>query len=205
MATKVTDGLSDTRLPKTRQEIHLMITLAEIDPLIWRRVIVDASMTLDDLHRVIQLMFEWYDYHLYMFTIGGKRYEAPGEEADGVDAKRTRLSSLHLTAGSTFTYEYDFGDDWHHHVTVESIGPAKEGAILPYVVSGERRGPPEDCGGTGGFEELRDALRNPRHPEHEDMKTWAGKEYDPDRLDILTVRHAVALHFAWAQWDRQRK
>lgn len=189
---------------RARKLIQLRISLMDIKPEIWRRVIVDSSMTLHQLHRVIQIMFEWLDYHLYDFRIREERYEAPLPEAEGLDSSRVRLTGLALQVGDTFTYLYDFGDDWHHRITVESTSQSIDPAFLPYVLAGERRGPPEDCGGSHGFNRFLKALRNPRHPEHEETRTWVGEDYDPDVFDLQTVRHAVILASAWDQPGRRR-
>src|ERR1035438_6629949 len=39
--------------------------------------------------------------------------------------------------------------------------------------------PPEDCGGPGGFADLKELLARPPSPEREEMRAWAGEEYDP--------------------------
>ena len=90
--------------PKTRRApsggiVELRIALAGIEPAIWRRVLVPASFSLHDLHRVIQEVFGWLDYHLYSFTIGDESFEAPDEEAAGRDSTKTPLSKLGPNGG----------------------------------------------------------------------------------------------------------
>lgn len=48
----------------------LKIQLLDIEPSIWRRFVVPASITLDRLHDVIQVVMGWTDSHLHEFTIG---------------------------------------------------------------------------------------------------------------------------------------
>src|ERR1039457_7207510 len=43
--------------------VQLRMTLADINPGIWREVLVSDSVTLPGLHRVIQAAFGWQDYH----------------------------------------------------------------------------------------------------------------------------------------------
>ncbi len=187
-------------MAKNRKEfVELRVVLADIVPEIWRRVIVPSATTLDELHRIIQLMFEWCDYHLYEFEVSGVKYQAPDAEAEGEDSTRARLSRLGLSIGAEFTYTYDFGDDWVHRIRVESLRVEEALDDLPYVVAGERRGPPEDCGGPSGFERFLNAMKNPRDPEHDEYRMWAGEDYVPDRFDIGTVRHAVMLATAWGR------
>jgi hypothetical protein len=51
--------------------------------------------------------------------------------------------------------------------------------------------PPEDCGGPPGYEHLLEALRDPKHEEHEEMREWIGGEFDPDAFDLDEVDAAL--------------
>ena len=42
----------------------LRIELIDIEPLIWRRVAVKTATNLQTLHRIIQAVMGWLDYHL---------------------------------------------------------------------------------------------------------------------------------------------
>src|SRR6266481_10009472 len=68
------------------------VALIGIVPPIWRRVQVTGDYTLAQLHRVMQVVMGWENYHLYMFRIGGKTYGPPDPDFDGglklIDAKR---------------------------------------------------------------------------------------------------------------------
>ena len=77
-----------------------------------------------------------------------------------------KLTSYFKNPGDTITYRYDFGDDWHHTITLESI---VEGYPVGYPMLLEAEGncPPEDVGGSGGFDYFLEAWNHPEHPEHE--------------------------------------
>jgi hypothetical protein len=141
---------SVTRPSATGRIVQLKVTLQNIEPPVWRRVLVDADSTLDHVHEVIQAAFGWWNYHLHEFEIDGTRYGVPDPDDDWgpptVDERRIRLDTV-VTAGSTFDYLYDFGDDWGHRVTVEKILPAEAGTTVPACIGGRRACPPEDCGG----------------------------------------------------------
>lgn len=173
--------------------LQLRITLAETNPPVWRRVLVHSDTTLHGLHRLIQFMFEWLDYHLYEFTIRGERYEAPLPEAEGADSTRVTLGDLAMRKGEQFTYLYDLGDHWVHQIVVEERRRPSPHAWLPWLVDGERAGPPEDCGGVDRFAEFLEALVDPDDPEHEEWRAWVGEDYDPDAFFVRTVRHALLL------------
>lgn len=48
----------------------LEIQLVDIEPAIWQRFVVPASITLDRLHDVVQIVMDWTDSHLHEFIIG---------------------------------------------------------------------------------------------------------------------------------------
>lgn len=52
--------------------------------------------------------------------------------------------------------------------------------------------PPEDSGGPYGFEQLKELLAGPPSPERDEMREWAGDEYDPTRFDLAAANAAVA-------------
>jgi hypothetical protein len=189
--------MSDGMAKRKPKHLQLKIWLDEIEPQIWRRVLVPADINLHELHRIIQLLFEWYDYHLYEFTIAERRYQEPDPESEAEDSTRALLRDLGLAVGDAFTYVYDFGDFWVHWVQVERAPARADAGWLPYVIGGERRGPPEDCGSTDGFERFLEAIRDPDDPEHYEYLAWVGGDYDPDVFDLRTVRHAVLLASAW--------
>ncbi|WP_445177242.1 plasmid pRiA4b ORF-3 family protein [Rhizorhapis sp. SPR117] len=48
---------------------RLKVSLRDISPMIWRRLLVRSDLTLFGLHRVIQIAFGWEDYHLHAFKV----------------------------------------------------------------------------------------------------------------------------------------
>ena len=52
----------------------LRIELIDIEPLIWRRVAVKTATNLQTLHRIIQAVMGWLDYHLWSAPALGYRY-----------------------------------------------------------------------------------------------------------------------------------
>ena len=98
----------------------LKIRLLDVKPEIWRRYVVPASITLDRLHDVIQILMGWHDSHLHQFTIGKVRYtEYPEFEEEGFACGQYRLNDLIKEEGATFSYLYDFGDSWEHELILE--------------------------------------------------------------------------------------
>ena len=47
-------------------------------------------------------------------------------------------------------------------------------------MEGERACPPEDVGGVYGYRRLVRALRDPEHPDHDEMRTWLGRGHNAE-------------------------
>lgn len=176
--------------PPAASAFQLKVTLKGTKPPIWRRVLVDGSATLDEVHEVIQAAFGWWNYHLYDFEFGRTRYGVPDPDWDfGPPTRDASKSRIHEVAapGTSFTYTYDFGDNWEHKVTVEKVIEIPPDLKLPACIDGRRAGPPEDCGGLWGYEELVAILADPSHAEHAERAEWAagwgGASFDPNTFD----------------------
>ncbi len=169
---------------------QLKITLKRCHPAIWRRVVVRADITLARLHEVIQAVMGWGNYHLHQFSSGGgfarTYYGVPDPEfgSEMLDERRFRLGGVAPLVKRKIIYEYDFGDSWEHEVLVEKILPADAAFKHPVCLAGANACPPEDCGGFMGYANLLEALTNPKHAEHDDMKGWIGGNWDPTRFDL---------------------
>jgi hypothetical protein len=168
----------------------LTVTLAEVEPPVWRRVVVPAAMRLDRLHTVVAGAVGWQDYHLHMFTKDGVHYGAPDldDMLELRDERAVKLSDLLAAVGDTMRYEYDFGDGWEHEIRLDELAAAAPEGSYPRCAAGERACPPEDCGGPGGYEDLIAVLGDPGHEEHEHMRNWlglaAGVRFDPEWFDL---------------------
>ena len=192
------------RQKRTPMDVVLRITLDDIEPPIWREIALLDTTTLPELHRVIQLAFQWYDYHLHQFTIGDQRYAIPDEENDefGVPARSSlgvTLSDLGLTAGAgsrTSTTSVIRGAHYrraHHH--------ARSGSRCGNARAAARGWTARRAAGRlwrpHGYEELLRVLAHPSDPEHAEMSTWVGPDFDAERFDARAVRHALIMTAMW--------
>jgi hypothetical protein len=171
---------------------QIKVVLRGAEPPIWRRLQVPASMTLADLHHVLQVAMGWGDCHLHQFTIAGVRYGIDDGEGWGLACKDERRAKLYQVArkGATFGYEYDFGDGWEHDIFVENVIPVE--AAYPVCLAGERACPPEDCGGVWGYDDFLRALADPAREDGEELLEWVVGEFDPERFDLAAVNRALA-------------
>lgn len=176
------------------------IQLMDVDaPPVWRRLVVPEKFTFYHFHRVIQKAFGWEDAHLFQFSPEGWSsfpmigLKIEGEDKEMQDSKKVKLSQVFHETGQTYAYIYDFGDDWLHLILLEKVTEEKlEKADL---MEGEGKCPPEDCGGFPGYEHLKEALGDPAHPEHQELKEWLGlgpsQKWDPRAFDLKKAQAAV--------------
>src|SRR5260370_14595819 len=56
---------------------YVHVWIRGIHPMLWRRFLVLSVSTLADLHAVLQIGFDWTDFHLHRFRIRKKDYAVP--------------------------------------------------------------------------------------------------------------------------------
>lgn len=101
----------------------LRVELKYIKPAIWRRIIVPGSIRLGKLHVVLQLAMGWEGGHLHEFVFGQTNYGEPddfGFPSDPPMLNEVRVTLAKALGGlKSFTYIYDYGDNWQHRIKVE--------------------------------------------------------------------------------------
>ena len=176
---------------RTRAIYQLKFQLENIDPPIWRRVQVWEDTSLAQLHRILQIVMGWEDYHLHDFLIGRRTYSVPDPDDDSnkrkvIDERQVRLNTVVERVGTAFTYVYDFGDNWRHNLVLEAILLPEPEAEYPRCADGRRNGPPEDVGGSQGYADYLEALADPEHGEHDARLEWRGP-FDPEAFSVERV------------------
>jgi hypothetical protein len=173
--------------------LQMRITLRDVDdPPVWRQVLIPAAYPLSRVHRVIQAAMGWENCHMHAFQIGKASYGSdPDGELGYADETKARLADV-ARVRTRMSYEYDFGDGWEHELVVEARTIAEDGKIYPACIAGQGACPPEDSGGAWGFERLKEILAGPPGAERDEMREWAGDDYDPARFDLAAANGAVA-------------
>ncbi len=183
---------------------QMTITLQDIDKPIWRRFQVDAGITFHQLHKVLQVVMGWEEYHLYSFDFTEKLILLPdptfppGGKVE-YNARREIVQQHLYLEGQSLIYTYDLGDNWEHKVVLEKILTAPADYPLPVCLQGERSCPQEDCGGVAGFEHIQEILGDSDHPEYEETVVWLKTGYDPERfscaeVNVLLQERATSLN-----------
>ncbi|MBA2697997.1 MAG: plasmid pRiA4b ORF-3 family protein [Nocardioidaceae bacterium] len=175
--------------------LQIRVSLSEIEPVIWRRLVLPWAWHLGQLHLVIQAAFNWWNYHLHEFEIGGLRYSDPtlvnepdfDDECRSFDEREVRLLDFRRSPGARFGYLYDLGDSWRHTVEIEELLSLDPVPRVASCTHGARARPPEDVGGPGGYDNFLQTMADPDHPEHAHTKRWCGGHFDPEWFDLAVT------------------
>jgi hypothetical protein len=180
---------------------QIKVTLLGTRPPIWRRLLVPGNLTLAQVHDVLQAAMGWENCHLHEFRIGRQRFGVPDplDQFMGgppcINERKVRLSDVFTRPGAKAEYTYDFGDSWEHALLVEKILTPDPGLTYPLCTDGKLHGPPEDCGGLGGFYNFLEAIRDPEHDEHEELLEWIGGSFDPESFSLAAVNQRLRQMF----------
>lgn len=177
---------------KSKSLYQIKVTLVGSKPPIWRRLIVNDNIRLDQLHSVLQVAMGWFDYHLHQYRVGGSYIGIPDPDFgdDVTDERKVCLQDIVFNPKDNFVYEYDFGDGWEHKIVLEKILPL-DSSESPVVIKGKKSCPPEDCGGIWGYYDFLEAIQDIEHEEHESMLEWVGGGFDPDGFDINVINEKL--------------
>jgi hypothetical protein len=179
------------------QIFQVRITLKGVaQPPVWRRMLLPAEITLDHLHHAIQAVMGWHGYHMHVFTAGSEEYGVADSELGHRDERHVALSDLISDPGDRLSYTYDFGDDWEHELRLEEVHVPEPESTYPICIAGRGACPPEDCGGVGGYANLRAVMADPTNPAHTEMLIWleleSGTDFDPGEFDVDAANESLA-------------
>jgi hypothetical protein len=174
--------------PPGQSVFRLRVQLRDVEPVVWRRVLVPGSVRMNRLADMLLAAMGWSNSHLHAFDVGGTRYgmhfdEWPVGEIDEKDV--SVLQALRDTG--RFVFEYDFGDSWEHDVVIEELTRSRFGLKFAVCLDGQNACPPDDVGGADGYARFLAAIANPDHEEHDDYVTWIGRVFDRGEFNLANT------------------
>ena len=110
-----------------------------------------------------------------------KAFEAifdKSDEYEGTDERQIGFHDLLTMGCGSAAYVYDYGDYWQHTIQLEERVLSDQPRVLS-CLAGERACPPEDVGGTSGYERMLKVLADPTDDEYESFIEWLPENYDP--------------------------
>jgi Plasmid pRiA4b ORF-3-like protein len=177
--------------------LALKISLVDVEPAVWRRLLVPYDISLSRFHKIIQCAVGWQNQHLYEFKQHQSRRRARGAGYNVFQpptkfTRSTLLKDAIGMGGKRILYIYDMGDYWVHEIVVEEVLRNDMGEPVLRCVAGAGQCPPEDVGGAPGYEEFLKAIADPAHEAHSHYFDWAGGTFDPTRFDIEEINRGLS-------------
>jgi len=175
----------------TDRVMQFKVLLNGINPPIWRQIKVPDNYSFWDLHVAIQDAMGWSDMHLHSFQVNEPTRKVPlviglpddNSPDDILAGWDILIADFFLKEKTTALYVYDFGDNWQHKITFEGYVEPDLDVDYPICTAGERRCPPEDCGGPGGYEQFLKVLNDPNHDDYQDLIESGAEFFDPEEFD----------------------
>jgi hypothetical protein len=177
--------------PGTSTALRVRIQLNEVDPVVWRRLLVPGSVKLAKLGQMLLAAMGWNGSHLHAFRVGDTSYGMQDDDDDDFPDDEIDEQSVTVLQAlrdlQTFTFDYDFGDGWEHDVVIEELIHSDTGLKFAVCLDGERACPPDGVGGPGGYVAFLAAIADPDHEEHADFLEWVGGSFDPAGFDVANA------------------
>jgi hypothetical protein len=197
----ISEGLTDSSSSDIESVLQVKITLKNITPKVWRRLLVNSNFTFEDLNFIIQEAFGWTVGNVHIFRtfdslllVEDKMYHVfqLARRYTGLNVQKED----HVCVGEYLhspgdEVVYLFGVDcWEHQVFLEQRLKLSCFAIHRRCIDGRRACPPDGCGGAAKYQEIIEILDNPTHEEFD--KTRKDLEemspgFDPDKFDKYKV------------------
>ena len=196
-------------MPDEERGFRIRVDLRHTAPPVWRRVDIARSLSLFQLHEVVQAAMGWTNSHLHCFRTGDDADSVEfitefgrSEGDEGPLENDVRLDQVVSAAGDRLWYDYDFGDGWAHVLRVEEVFASPPS--IPRCIAGGQACPPEDCGGVGGNHELAEWVRSDFSDDLKpevfadagDGLRWLPDGWHPDAFDLDEVNERLAAAVA---------
>ena len=174
--------------------LHLYVELVDSHPPIWRSFQVPDSLTLADLHRVLQGVMGWSNVRPHVFRTNGERYGDPTSDVPSpiADESTVTLAALLTPDTPKLLYTYDPQNGWLHRIELDQQLVHQSSAPLLRCLDGERACPPEFCTGVWGYEELLERLADIEAPDYEDLLNQIGLDFDPEAFNVAQVNQRLS-------------
>jgi hypothetical protein len=197
----------------------LKIQLENVPFEISRKVLVPESISMHELHLIIQITMGWENSHLYQFSDKkglDRTIEASDSEFDEdflnslpdrvnrIDAEVARLKEefYENLEGKPFFYWYNFGDDWWHKISFQKV-TKKDLEVyqnLPVCLEAKGACPPEDVGGPWDFYNFFMTVNEPKSKEGKEFREWLGmkkgEKWDFETVDLEEINENLKEIFS---------
>ena len=193
MSQKRTTSLRAVSTPVLDYALH--IELEDLQPTVWRRVVVPSTITLEVLHVVIQVAMGWDSGEAHEFVFDRTHYGAPHPIDPMPDDLRDETDvTLQQALGNkrSLEYLYDYSSAWWHKITVTRFGEAESTLTFPLCLDGQNACPPPGIRGVGEYEEFLRAIVDPKHDRHREFRSLYPEKFQPTAFDLADTRRQLS-------------
>jgi len=195
--------------PFSNWVMQFKIEMPDIQPRIWRRILIPTDYNFWDLHVAIQDSMGWLDCHLHYFEFEGKG-KKKGERIGIPDFTGSEdlieifpgweipVLTYFRDLGIKADYFYDYGDSWNHTVQLEAYFFKDKMVKYPMCIDGERACPPEDCGGVPGYSEMITTLSNSKNDNYDESRAWVGNGWNSESFD----KNSIQFFNPYQRWKK---
>ncbi len=178
--------------PHSYHQYEIRASVRGISPEVWRRFLLTADATVDELATVISALFLW-DDDCWTLHIRGRQFPYLSADESVDESLNVVLGDLGLESGDRFTYTgLEPGRwvvDFHVEVKRETIGTCR----TPYCVGGRRAPPLDEFDEPADYMEALHILEHPEHPDFGVMIARFGPDFHPEAFDERATNRIFEL------------
>jgi Plasmid pRiA4b ORF-3-like protein len=83
---------------------------------------------------------------------------------------------------------------------VGACADPESGILYPRLIEAKGHCPPEDVGGPWGYGEFLEAIADPSHERHRELKEWFADDFNPHVVDVDRLsQHVSELAQCWSR------
>ncbi len=182
---------------------QLKASIKDTHPPVWRRFIVPAGLSFAQFTVVLNTAIGWSgeNRNSYIFN----RFYEQVEDMEylyGISMDFERLNGRapvdqdaviideYFDKVQSFTYIYDFEDNWNHQIQIEKTFEDYENSY-PAVLRYQGETPWEDCGGLAVYNIYQNVLNDPEDERYGKIRKMADEDYS-EAYDIDSVNAKLA-------------
>jgi hypothetical protein len=185
--------------PEAGERQTVQISIGGTD--IWRRVVLPGSYRLDELHRIIELLFGWKDGPCRFTVVRSSR----SGDSGNTQALNLTVTLEDLAARGVIELLYEYGTRWTVKLMLLSEGSfaeswaergaGRDGGEAIRCVAGAGAAPPGFIDGPVRFRKFLAGLERGSKPEHLMVVEKLGGDFDPDEFDLAGCNRFLASQF----------
>lgn len=178
------------------------VKINNLEPTVYRRVVVPEDISLDRLSDVILVLFNWEDYESCSFKIKNTYYVNPlfymGDDETAENINQFRLNQV-TKLKSKFKMYYE---NWEIGILVEKTKFYNAELEEIYCLSGANYPPPSYIDDISHYYRLLEAYENPEDDLHQRSRKIFGENFDKTLFTIDSYNFLLSRFTEWAR-DRE--